>query len=123
MALFTKKTKPINLQHSSEVEELLSSGKPMLIDFFQFGCRSCQIMDGIVNELAQEFGDEAVVVKANLAHVPELFQRYKVKSTPTFLVMNWRDGANTPTQRFRASGLVKKDALAGALTSGKAKVR
>jgi thioredoxin 1 len=118
MALFGKKSKPISLEHPDQVAELLSTGKPVLIDFFQYGCRPCQVMDGIVTELAGEFGESAIVVKANAAHVPALFERYKVKSTPTFLVLTQRPGANAPTQRFRASGLVKKDVLAKTLVSG-----
>lgn len=118
MALFGKKTKPLSLEHPDQVAELLSAGKPVLIDFFQYGCRPCQVMDGIVNELAGEFGDSAIVVKANAAHVPGLFEKYKVKSTPTFLILTQRQGANAPTQRFRASGLVKKDVLAKSLISG-----
>ncbi len=115
MSIFRKKTKPINLEHPDQIQDLLATGKPVLIDFFQFGCRPCQIMDGIVNELAEDYAGEVHVVKANAAHVPELFHRYKVKSTPTFLVMTLREGANAPTQRFRASGLVKKDQLAKTL--------
>lgn len=115
MPLFRKKARPINLEHPDQIQELLETGKPVLIDFFQFGCSPCQVMDGIVNELADEYAGQAHVVKANAAHVPELFDRFKVKSTPTFLVMTWRDGANAPTQRFRASGLLKKDVLVRSL--------
>lgn len=117
MAIFRKKSKPINLEHAQQIDELLADGKPVLIDFHQAGCRPCQIMDGIVGELADEFADVAHVVKANAAHVPGLFDKYKVKSTPTFIVMSLRPGANAPTQRFRASGLVKKDLLSKALGS------
>lgn len=70
-------------------------------------------MDGIVDELADEFGDDAVVLKAGLDRVPELFQRFKVKSTPTFLVLT--PTATGSQQRFRHSGLVKKDQLVGQL--------
>jgi thiol-disulfide isomerase/thioredoxin len=123
MAIFRKKTKPISLEHPDQVDEFLATGKPVLLDFYQYGCRPCQVMDGVVNELAGEFGDSAIVVKANAAHVPGLFEKYKVKSTPTFLLLTRREGANAPTQRFRASGLVKKDVLAKTMVSNGAVAR
>jgi thiol-disulfide isomerase/thioredoxin len=66
-------------------------------------------MDGIVDEVAEEFVDQASVVKANLETVPDLFYKFKVMSTPTFIMLNPKgDGLH---QRWRQSGLVKKDAL------------
>ncbi len=121
MSWMSKKTKPVEARHPNQIDDLLATGKPVLVDFFQHGCRPCQIMDGIVNELAADFGESAHVVKVNAAHLPILFDRFKVRSTPTFMVLTWREGATTPTQRFRASGLVKKDQLAKVLTSNGAK--
>ena len=117
MALFKKRTKPIALESVAQLEELARSGKPVFVDFFQYGCSPCQVMDGIVNELAAEFGDSAHVVKVNAANVPEAFNRFKVKSTPTFMVLTGSDTAATITQRWRASGLVKKDVLVKTLTA------
>jgi thioredoxin 1 len=117
MALFKKRTKPISLESVAQLEELARSGKPVFVDFFQYGCSPCQVMDGIVNEIAAEFGDSAHVVKVNAATVPEAFDRFKVKSTPTFMVLTGSEAATTITQRWRASGLVKKDVLVKTLTS------
>jgi thioredoxin 1 len=117
MALFKKRTKPIALESVAHLEELARSGRPVFVDFFQYGCSPCQVMDGIVNELASEFGDSAHIVKANAANVPQAFDRFNVKSTPTFMVLTSSVGAASITQRWRASGLVKKDVLVKTLTS------
>jgi len=117
MALFKRRTKPINLDSFEQLTELAESGQPLLIDFFQYGCSPCQVMDGIVNELADEFEGSAVVVKANAANVGEIFHRFKVRSTPTFILLTMTPGANAITQRWRASGLVKKDVLVSHLRS------
>lgn len=111
MGLFTKRTKPIDLTSLTQLEELVRSGQPVLIDFMQTNCQPCRTMDGIVNELAEEFDGVAHVVKANAAKVPDAFRKFKVMSTPTFMVLTTRPGANSFTQRWRASGLVKKDVL------------
>lgn len=117
MALFKKRPKPIALESFSHLEELTRTGRPVFVDFFQYGCQPCQIMDGIVNELAEEFHESAVVVKANAANVPEVFDKLKVRSTPTFVVLTADPGARALTQRWRASGLVKKDVLVRTLVS------
>lgn len=117
MPLFKRRPKPIDLQSYEQLTELAHSGKPVFVDFFQYGCRPCQVMDGIVNELAEEFEGSAHVVKANAARVPEAFQRLNVRSTPTFIILTSKREDGPLTQRWRATGLVKKDMLISTLTS------
>jgi thiol-disulfide isomerase/thioredoxin len=117
MALFKKRPKPLKLESTDQLMDLARSGKPVFVDFFQYGCSPCQVMDGIINELAEEFEGSAVVVKANAAQVPDAFDKFKVKSTPTFMILTSKPGANQVTQRWRASGLVKKDVLTRSLVS------
>ncbi len=117
MYMFRKRIKPTKLQSAQQLEDLVRSGTPVLVDFWQQGCQPCRVMDGIVKELAEEFDGRAHVVMANAAEAPDTFQKYKVRSTPTFVVFTAKEGSNTLTQRFRASGLVKKDALTRALES------
>ncbi|MDH3306329.1 MAG: thioredoxin family protein [Acidimicrobiia bacterium] len=113
-----KRQKAREISSMAELEELAEDGRPILIDFFQFGCSPCQVMDGIVNELANEFGESAEVVKVNVANAPDMIRPFKVQSTPTFVVVSPMEKAKATRlhQRWRASGLVKKDALTKVLT-------
>jgi thiol-disulfide isomerase/thioredoxin len=113
VGLFKKRVKAARIRVSVDFDDALASGKPVFVDFMKNGCQPCQVMDGIIDELAAEFDGEAVVLKANLAHVPELFERFKVRSTPTFVLVTPQGGGLH--QRFRHSGLVKKDQLVGHL--------
>jgi thioredoxin 1 len=109
MALFSKRVKAQQIKSGEEFEAALSTGLPVFVDFWKPDCQPCRVMDGIVNELADEFEGEAVVLKANLQHVPDLFAKFKVRSTPTFvLVSHQGKGLHL---RFRHSGLIKKDQL------------
>ena len=117
MALFKKRPKPVSLESYQHLQELVESGKPVLVDFFQHGCGPCKVMDGIVNELAEEFDETAIVVKANVVNVPEALDTFKVRSTPTFVLLTKKPEATKVTQRWRASGLVKKDVLTKSLIS------
>ena len=108
--------------------------KAVLLDFFQFGCAPCKVMDGIVDELAGVYGDTAHVVKVNVARVPGAAQAFNVRSTPTFVLLGRapqkksktkqqkaKPGPERITARWRASGLVKKDALERVLESNGAR--
>lgn len=119
--IFKRRPRAAQITSETELNELISSGRPVLIDFFQFGCAPCKVMDGIIDELAEEFGDSAHVVKANIARMPDALQTYKIRSTPTFVLVATSDRAKRkgkpnsrpprPTQRWRATGLIQKDQL------------
>jgi thioredoxin 1 len=116
MAIFKRRTKPIAAESVDQLADLARTGRPVLVDFFQVNCQPCRTMDGIVNELAEEFEGTAHVVKVDAARVPDAFRRYKVKSTPTFVVLTAAE-SGAVTMRWRASGLVKKDQLVATLRS------
>jgi thioredoxin 1 len=131
--MFKKKPKAQKLTHMGQIDELTKSGKPVLVDFYQVGCAPCQVMDGIFNELAREYGSSAHVVKADIANMPDAVNRYKIRSTPTMVLLaparpkKSKKGKNRQagnpsgqrpvTQRWRASGLVQKDQLTRLLDS------
>lgn len=137
MAVFSRKPKATKLQSLDELEPMLKSGKPVLLDFMQVGCSPCKVMDGIVNELAVEYGESAHIVKVDVGKVPGAAQAFKVRSTPTFVLLGRapakqskkarqraekhggpsRNKSGQITPRWRTSGLVKKDALRGVLES------
>ena len=122
--IFKRRNKPLNLEHVDQIDELAASGKPVFLDFWQTGCQSCRTMDGVVGELADEYAESAHVVKVNVRNVPGAAQRFRVMSTPTFVVYgaspkkkskkSKREGGGLG-ERWRASGLVKKDQLQQAL--------
>lgn len=130
--IFRKKNKPIKLEVLEQLDSLQESGKPIFIDFWQSGCQPCRTMDGIVNELADEYGDSAHVVKVDVRSVPGAAERFRVRSTPTFVVLarppakkskkKKRDaGDGQFSERWRASGLVQKDQLERVLERNGAK--
>ena len=107
MAIFNKRTRARQINHLSEINEMMQGDRPILIDFFQVGCGPCKIMDGIVNELAEEYGESAQVVKVDVGRVPAAVQAFGVRSTPTFVVL----GRSAKTsKKKRAKGAPAADA-------------
>lgn len=111
--MFKKRTKPVRLESLDQLLGLIRGGRPVFVDFWQQNCQSCRTMDGIVNELAEEYEERAVVVKANAAEAPEAFMKFNVRGTPTFMILTHTEDENSKAihQRYRATGLVKKDVL------------
>ncbi len=132
--MFKRKPKPVKIHRLDELKPMVASGRPVLVNFGQVGCPACQVMDGVVNELAREYGESAYIVKADIGRVPGAIDAYKIRSTPTTVVIarppektskkaqgTKKRQASKPTQRFRMSGLVKKDQLARVLESNGAR--
>jgi thiol-disulfide isomerase/thioredoxin len=131
--MFKKQPKAPKVESLREIETLASSGKPVLIDFYQPSCAPCQVMGGIMNELSREFGESAHVIKADISRMPDVAHKFEVRSTPTMVLLTTsapkkskktRNGRSTAvggvrpvTQRWRASGLVQKDILTKMLES------
>lgn len=135
MGIFNTKPKATKLDSLDQLNPLLDSNRPVLIDFYQVGCAPCQVMDGIMNELAREYGESAHIVKADIGRVPGAAQAFRIRSTPTFVLFSRApektskkarkkaqrsgrtSGERKVAQRWRTSGLVKKDQLQRLLES------
>ena len=77
-------------------EELLSSDKPVLLDFYADWCGPCRMIAPIVEEIANE-RDDVIVGKVNVDEQGELAQAYDVMSIPTLIVLKDGKVANQAT--------------------------
>ena len=67
-------------------DEVKSSEKPVLLDFYADWCGPCRIVSPVVDEIAEEC-DDIVVGKINVDDDPELAQAFGVMSIPTLVVL------------------------------------
>lgn len=94
----------IKLTKDSFNQEVQTSDKPVLIDFFATWCGPCKMVSPIVDEIAQERND-IKVCKVDVDHEPELAQSFGVASIPTLVVV--KDGKVTSQE----VGYRPKDAI------------
>lgn len=67
-------------------EEIRSSEKPVLLDFYADWCGPCRMVSPIVDEIAKE-NPQYLVGKVNVDDEPELSQKFGVSSIPMLAVM------------------------------------
>lgn len=69
----------------SNYKEAIESGHPAVIDFWATWCGPCMRMSPLIDEMAEEFADKAVIGKYNIDEQSELSTECRIMSIPTIL--------------------------------------
>ena len=76
--------------------DVISSPKPVLVDFGAEWCGPCRALGPALEQLADELGDRVTVAKINVDENPDAPARFGVRAIPTMIL--FRDGAPVATQ-------------------------
>jgi thioredoxin 1 len=87
--------------------EVIEADRPVLVDFGAVWCGPCKMLDPVVEELAEDWGEKVKVVKIDVDHNPNLAMQYQVMGVPTLIL--FKDGQ--PQERL--SGFRPKKHLQG----------
>ena len=84
--------------NKTNFEQIKSSEKTVLLDFYADWCGPCRMVSPIVDEIAKE-NPQYLVCKINVDDEPELANAFGVTSIPTLVVMK---GGKTVAQSVGA---------------------
>ncbi len=68
-------------------QEVESSAKPVLVDFWAEWCAPCRILAPTFERLAENYGHEISFAKVNVDELPEVASQYGIRSIPTLLLL------------------------------------
>jgi thioredoxin 1 len=85
--------------------ELISSGKPVLVDFTATWCGPCKMMAPVLDQLKRMFEERLTIVKIDIDKNPQAAQAFGIQGVPTLILFS------DAKQRWRQSGVTTAQAL------------
>jgi thioredoxin 1 len=66
--------------------EVIESEVPVLVDFWAPWCGPCRIVHPVLEQIAQERGDQLRIVKLNTDENPQVAAQFEILSIPTLIL-------------------------------------
>ncbi len=80
--------KPIIANDSTFDKIIANATVPVLVDFGANWCPPCRAMDPVVEQLADELKEQALIVKIDVDENPATTAKFGVRNLPTFIIFN-----------------------------------
>lgn len=76
--------------------DVIGSGKPVLVDFWAEWCGPCRQLSPIIDELSKDKSDKIEVYKLNIDKNPEVPTKHGIRGIPTLIL--FKDGQAIATK-------------------------
>ncbi|NCI48241.1 thioredoxin [Sediminibacterium soli] len=90
-------------------QELISSGKPVLVDFTATWCGPCKMMAPVLEQVKRTLGEKITIIKIDIDKSPQTASSFQIQGVPTLLLFK---GGNL---QWRQSGVMDAPQLTGIL--------
>jgi len=89
----------------SKFNDLIHSGKPVLVDFYATWCGPCKTLAPILEDVSSELGGKAHILKVDVDKNPSAAAHYNIRGVPTMIL--FKNGEI----KWRQSGVVGRNEL------------
>ena len=96
---------------NTNISEILSGDKPVMIDFWATWCGPCRMLAPVVEEIAQEYDGKVVVAKCDVDDADEVAMQFRIRNIPTLMFFKGGEMVN------RLVGAVPKSEITAILDS------
>ncbi|MCF8362266.1 MAG: thioredoxin [Prolixibacteraceae bacterium] len=66
--------------------EIINSGKPVLVDFYADWCAPCKMMTPILKQVAENMNDTVKVIKVDVDKNGRAAMKYGIRNVPTLML-------------------------------------
>lgn len=79
-------SKVIEVTQDTFRDTVIESDKPVVVDFWATWCQPCKKLSPVIEEIAEEMGDQITVAKVDVDDQRMLGAMYQVMSIPTVMI-------------------------------------
>jgi thioredoxin 1 len=80
----------VTVTDASFSDDVLTSSKPVLVDFWATWCGPCKMVAPVLEEIATEHAEKLTIAKVDVDANPGIARDYKIMSIPTLIL--FKDG-------------------------------